>query len=250
MKTVSRLLIFIVASILVHSCFIDGEITGFGIGFFVILGIFVIGMIVAGISESEKAQEREEKRKIWQEKVRIEKEAAAKALEEKKAQYEADKQAAIEEWGEPDKTIIINEFDINGEIRAYADKKKVNILGKTYAFTDIIQCQFTDNASVIKGQTTITSTGTASTDSGSMLGRAVVGGLVAGGAGAIIGGSTAKKNTSTTSVVNQGTDVTKHDYTVWISVKNIANPMIQLHIGKDGTKVNEIVALMNAIIRS
>ncbi len=83
-----------------------------------------------------------------------------------------------------------------------------------------------------------------------MLGRAVVGGLIAGGAGAIIGGATAKQNTSTTSVINQGTDVTRHNYTVWISVQDIANPMIQIPIGKDGAKVNEIVALMSAIIAS
>ena len=90
----------------------------------------------------------------------------------------------------------------------------------------------------------------AKTDNGNMLGRAVVGGLIAGGAGAIIGGSTADKNTTSISVIEQENDVTWHDYTVWITVKDLAKPMIQIRIGKNATLMNEIVALVNAIIAS
>lgn len=250
MKNYLRFLILLISSLLVHSCFYDGEITEFGIMFFVGLGAVFVFVIIQSFVSSKEAKEVEEKRKIAQEKARLEREAAAKALEEKKTQYKESRQALIQEWGEPDKTIVIEEYNINGEIRAYEAKRKVTIMDKTYSFSDILQCQFSDNPVVVKGRTTITSSGTTKTDNGNMFGRAVVGGLVAGSAGAVIGGTTAQKNTTTTSVVDQGRDVTKHDYTVWISVKSIANPMIQIHIGKDGTKVNEIVALMNAIIKS
>ena len=33
-------------------------------------------------------------------------------------------------------------------------------------------------------------------------------------------------------------------------MKNIANPMIQIHTGRDEKKTNEILSLMNAIIAS
>lgn len=248
MKSYSRFLILAIVATMAQSCFYNGEITTFGIMFFVILGImvliFVFGMINTSAELKEKAQRDEEQRRIREATKKIEKEQEQKRINK----YNDDCAEIYSKMGEADKTIRIVNFDVNQEIRAYSKFNKVVILGKEYDFTSIIQCQLTDNASIEKGRTTITSQGTTKTNTGNMVGRAVVGGVLAGGAGAIIGGSTASKDTVTTSVVNQGSDITRHDYTVWITVKDIANPMIQIHIGRDGSKANEIVALMNAII--
>ena len=164
--------------------------------------------------------------------------------------FEAEKQALSLSRGIPDKTIILGEYDLTKEIRVYSDKRIVSVLGKDYDFSSILECHLTDNARVEKGETTITSTGTQTTDGGNMFERAVVGGILAGGVGAAIGGATAKRGTESTSIVRQNSDITHHDYTVWITVKDIANPLIQIHLGTDGSKANEIVSLMNVIIVS
>lgn len=74
--------------------------------------------------------------------------------------------------------------------------------------------------------------------------RAAVGGLLLGGAGAVIGGGTASKQT----VTNQEADKIYNDYTALINTKNISNPIIRVHVGNDGSKANDIIALVNAVI--
>ena len=77
-----------------------------------------------------------------------------------------------------------------------------------------------------------------------MAGRAVVGGILTGGAGAVIGGATAKKTT----VSKQSSDKVYHDYTILINVDSLSDPIIKIPMGSDGKTVNEIVAMMNVII--
>lgn len=67
------------------------------------------------------------------------------------------------------------------------DLNRVTILGREYAFSDIIDFTFVDNSYFRKiGGSSVTTT-----DSGSMLGRALVGGLLFGGVGAMNEGFTA-----------------------------------------------------------
>ena len=77
-----------------------------------------------------------------------------------------------------------------------------------------------------------------------MIGRSIIGDVMAGPAGAVIGGTTGKKQTEFT----QGNDYTVHDYTVIININSISDPIIRIHTGKDGTLTNEIVGLMNVIL--
>lgn len=67
------------------------------------------------------------------------------------------------------------------------DLNRVTILGKEYAFSDIIDFTFVDNSYFRKiGGSSVTTT-----DSSSMLGRALVGGLLFGDVGAMNEGFTA-----------------------------------------------------------
>ena len=181
---------------------------------------------IKGISKKEAEKKR------WEERERI--------LNIKKDTYNKQKKILIEENGTPDKTIVIEEYDFNAEIHVYESKKNVFILGNKYNFNDIISCTFSDSPTTIKGKINATT----KTNTGSMLGRAIVGDLVAGPAGAIIGGSTAEKNIE----FIQENDTIIHDYTVIININSISNPIIRVHTGKRGGLTNEIVALMNVII--
>jgi len=76
-----------------------------------------------------------------------------------------------------------------------------------------------------------------------MLGRAAVGGLVFGVAGAVVGAATAKKETKTTN-----TQTRPSSYFVNIGLKSIETPLLTLKFGRDKTKAEEVYALIQAII--
>lgn len=78
-----------------------------------------------------------------------------------------------------------------------------------------------------------------STSTGSMLGRAVVGGVLTGGVGAVIGGATAKKETKGTI----------EEYKVNISVRRMSAPLVTVTT-KDTSVVNTLSAVLKNIIDS
>ena len=147
-------------------------------------------------------------------------------------------------YGEATRIISATRYDINS-IKHYSDiyvfevPKKIIIEKIEYDFTDILNCSMYDenkkNATV--SQVTRTNTG-------SMLGRAAVGGLTLGVAGAVVGAMTAKTE-STSSTSNPDYFAS---YIVKIGVKSIEKPTMSLKYGSDKSKAEEVYALMQAII--
>lgn len=207
-----------------------GNIAGWVWMIVVVIVIFFIIMMIVSFQEEEKRKEKKEQ-------ARLKREEKLKAQTE---EYETLKQQFLTTNGTPDKTLVIDKLDLNSEIHVYESSKRVFILGKEYAFKDVMSCTFSDNPRVIKGKITAVT----KSKNGSVIGRAIVGDVVAGPAGAIIGGTTAKKNTE----FIQGNDKTIHDYTVIINMNSIVEPVIRIHTGEDGKLTNEIVGLMNVII--
>ena len=117
---------------------------------------------------------------------------------------------------------------------------------RVIAFNKIINCDYSDNAI-----TTSTQKGTASstikTNTGSSIGRALVGGVIAGPAGAIIGGATAKKNAET-KIQNKTVSRTTHNYTVRIHIADIVNPLLEIQCGENEEATHKIVSTIFAII--
>ena len=154
--------------------------------------------------------------------------------------YSASRKVLIDKYGEPTKTISLKASDLKQEIIAFEASKRIWICGKDFSMSDILGCSLEDNHKVIKGEITSTT----QTKNGNMVKRAVVGNILLGGAGAVIGGSTAGKTTITT----QGDDTVQHDYTIVINVDSLSNPILRIHVGRDGVLANEIVGLMNVIV--
>ena len=154
--------------------------------------------------------------------------------------YSASRKVLIDKYGEPTKTISLKASDLEQEIIAFEASKRIWICGKDFSMNDILGCSLEDNHKVIKGEVTSTT----QTKNGNMVKRAVVGNILLGGAGAVIGGSTAGKTTITT----QGDDTVQHDYTVIINVDSLSNPILRIHVGRDEVLANEIVGLMNVIV--
>lgn len=210
---------------------IDSDGSLWGLVWFLII-LFVIVFISALISRNNEQERRER----------------VKAASQARKQREAEQAELYNKWyvsyvdlnGTPDKTITISLNSVTEVIHVHETDKKVYIQGKTYAFKDILGCTFIDSASTIKGKITSTT----KSNTGSAVGRAIVGDLVAGPAGAIIGGTTGKKTTE----FHQENDRIIHDYTVIINVDNISTPILRVHTGSNEKLTNEIVGLMNVII--
>ena len=198
-----------------------------------VIAAFAIIFTIAIVSASEE----ESKKRVQEENARLERE---EKLRIKKEEYNSQKQLFLAENGTPSKTLIINEYDINSEINVYENSKKIFILGREYLFKDVMSCTFSDSPRVIKGKMIAVT----KSKNGSEIGRSIVGDVVAGPAGAIIGGTTAKKHTE----YIQEDDKTVHDYTVVINMNSISEPIIRIHTGENGKLTNEIVGLMNVII--
>lgn len=132
--------------------------------------------------------------------------------------YNNDKNKQLLEEFLPTKKILnYIEFDEQKRLWLIPDGfagKKVN--PKIYSFDDIIEYELLqDGDSVTKGG----------------LGRAVAGGVLFGGVGAIVGGTTGKKKTK--SVIN--------DLKIKITVNNTCNPSVYVKLINAPTKANSII---------
>ncbi|MCD8211264.1 MAG: hypothetical protein LUC37_06975 [Prevotella sp.] len=183
----------------------------------------------ANLSTKEDKLKEEEELKILEEK-------RAKA----KAKYESDLADMEAQYGMIANKISVVENSLENSILVFHDIKKVWLCGNMYPYSNILSCTFSDNKRTIKGETELKT----KTSTGSMLGRAVVGGVLTGGIGAAVGAATAGKKT----VASNKEDTVIHDYTVIVNTNNISNPVIRIACGEDEVLTNNIVGLINAII--
>lgn len=135
-----------------------------------------------------------------------------------------------------------DDYRIEKRVLIFEQSSIIIINSKEYKFSDILGYSLVDDAT---SETITTSTGTAKTSTGSMLGRAVVGGVLTGGLGAVAGAATAKKNI-TDKATSQTT--TTHKYTLYINVNSLQEPTIALKIGPNASKAQKLAGAINVII--
>lgn len=209
--------------------------------FIVVLLALVVGGITANIEKNKKEkkeQEEAEKRKKDEEYQMI-------IAEQKEIEREKKYNNLVTLMSSPNKII---EYDYDHYIMVNESTSKLMLNEHIYNFKDIINYTMTDNATVIQNHSGGEITSTSSTDTGSMLGRAVVGGVLAGGVGAAIGGSTAKRETTSSVAPSTTTSSTIHDYMIAVTVNNLSCPIERLNLGEDERNTNEICALLSVII--
>lgn len=115
-------------------------------------------------------------------------------------------------------------------------------------FSTILSYNVHDNSSVETSSYGSSASSTTKTDTGNLIGRAVIGGAIAGGVGAIVGASSAKKHTETSFNGNYTKSRTKHDYTLYLHVNSLEKPVIKIWLGQDVIALNEISAILNVIL--
>lgn len=133
-------------------------------------------------------------------------------------------------------------YDFDKHIFVFEKSQVVIIKSKEYKFSDILSCSLVDD---VTNETITTTTGKSKTATGSMLGRAVVGGVLTGGLGAVAGAATAKRNITEDA---SSKTTTVHDYFIYINTNNFQEPVIPLHIGNDSGRAQRIIGVMNVIM--
>lgn len=133
-------------------------------------------------------------------------------------------------------------YDFDKHIFVFEKSQVVIIKSKEYKFPDILSCSLVDD---VTNETITTTTGKSKTATGSMLGRAVVGGVLTGGLGAVAGAATAKRNITEDA---SSKTTTVHDYFIYINTNNFQEPVISLHIGNDSGRAQRIIGVMNVIM--
>lgn len=161
------------------------------------------------------------------------------------------------EFGEPDK-IIDTIYDMGYGYRLLENQCRIYLKSKSLVFVTI-GCIYIipfdkiigyevvnlkENAQPLYSATTTTTT----TDTGNVIKRAVIGGALAGGVGAIIGGTTAK------TITNQQTNM--FDYLNYlpnlelrINIDDILSPSIKIPFDQFREEAEETAASLNVIIK-
>lgn len=208
-----------------------------------IWGAIVIGVTAAisqAVSNSDKRAEREEERKELQKKKELED-------QKRREKEELEKEERIKEYGE-----ISYEYQSKcpfSKIEVYEVAKVVYLkYGEetwTFNFSDIIKVDIYEDGR-ISSSTTSTS-GTSKAKTSSMIGRAAVGGVLLGGAGAVIGGATGKRELGETSTTKTQEVVI---YSMVITINNLSMPTIQIKAKYEEAKefIKRVSSVLSIII--
>lgn len=127
--------------------------------------------------------------KIWmnrrkKERLKAERVERERLLGLKKRAYEERYVKVMGMLGKPSKSVAMEQYNLDREVVVFEETDRVWICGKAYPMRSILGCMLENNHSIIRSDVVSTT----KTDTGSMLGRSIVGGVAAGDAGAIVGG--------------------------------------------------------------
>lgn len=131
---------------------------------------------------------------------------------------------------------------LSSSVLVFEQSEIIVIKSKEYKFSDILGYNIVDN---ITNETVSTSNGTAKMSTGSMLGRTIAGGMLAGGLGAVAGAMTADRDISD---ITTSESIENHDYALYINVNDLHEPVICLCIGFLAPIVQKIAGILNIII--
>lgn len=110
-------------------------------------------------------------------------------------------------------------------------------------FQKILSYSLCDNQQIIA---TTTGEANSSTSTGSMAGRALVGGVLLGGVGTLAGAATAQRDTEINSTTSYDT---RHDYIIYLSIDDMANPQIIIRFSHDADTANKTASIFNIILK-
>ena len=124
----------------------------------------------------------------------------------------------------------------------FEESNKIWICGDIFDYKDIKGCSVSENETAHRANVTYTT----KTSTGSLVGRALVGGMIKGVDGAAIGAASATKKTE---VKRDGEDYVSVSYDVMIYINSIKTPVKQIPCGNNVLMKEEIIGLIDIIMR-
>lgn len=215
----------------------------------VIVAIVLVGFLCYDLAEiHHKKLEAKEKERL---KKKEERSAELKAIREKAEQaYAVAYGSLVKKYGEPTTSYQLGTDDTktNSYLYVFEGPKIVSLKDEIIPFKSILGFSLNDDSeTVMHNETSYVST--TSTNTGSMIGRAAVGGILLGGVGALAGATTAKKETITKPTVAMTTTTVKHKYSLFLNLDDLSNPTRELKLGSDTTKAQTVANIFNIIVQ-
>lgn len=191
----------------------------------VVLGFLIPVIIICNKIDQKEQEEQERKRKL--------------RLRELQLEREKEEEDLINRLGQP---LICKEGRMCNHLFKIYDQSKVIIINEVeIPFSLLRGCQLVTDGQIITSEYT----GKENTNTGSMVGRAIVGGVLTGGAGAIIGGATASKRQ-----IGTNTSVSQSKYSVIISMNDLKNPTKIYDCNTDLEFASDFANTINLIIEN
>lgn len=206
---------------------------------------FVVAIFAAIMSFYEHKEEKEKRRKeIERENNRIN---LRLKKAEKKIEYRRKNNEELDaKYGVCTLCVPRRVDAIEGTLRVYEESRIMVLDDKVIVkFEDIRACEVTNIADKISPnhQSSVSETRVSGK---SMIGRAVVGAAVAGPVGAIIGGTTAKRVTSTKE--NMFSGIRFNFFYLNVYLNDLSTPMYQMACGREIDRATKMENAINAII--
>lgn len=207
----------------------------------IVLGIVIIVGIIYTIVDSQNSKEAEEvkekKRQKWAEEKKIAEDTVQRSIGHLSDKYgRLSNIIRLEKWGDM--------ADIKKCLLVFGESELLYVDGREVLFKDIISYSITDDYRIKHGEVEYTSE--TNTSTGSLLGRSAAGAILGGGVGAVIGASSASKNTTT--IGTQKDDTIIHKYSLSINIKSLESPLIRINLGDSTKKAEEVNAILAYII--
>lgn len=203
--------------------------------FFIIIIVIIVGVLIANTPMNTKPvpidEETKERRRKLAEKFQREAEEADTKEKQLKEILESKYGTCLK----------ILRFPFKYEkkytpIRCFHDT--IILQEKPFSYEEVLGCELRDETY------TVTAGGVTKGESNTLnvIGRSLVG-SIAGSTGAILGGISAGRKYTTSPSVS----TIVHDYTIYINVNDIANPVIQYNIGENYNFAMELLGIIKII---
>ena len=215
----------------------------------ILVSIALVGFVGYDLIENDKKKKAvalEERRARAAERDAVEKAQKEKA----EAEYAAEYGKLVSEYGEATNYFVLglDKTKISNYLYVFEEPAVICLKGEIIPFKKILGFNLNDDSeTIMKNETSLHSTTT--TKTGSMLGRAAVGGILLGGVGALAGATTAKKETVTVPSTTQTSSTVKHKYILFLNVDDLASPIREIKLGTDTAKAQTIANVFNVIVQ-
>lgn len=222
----------------------------------IITALTLVGVIVYDLIENHKEKRTKERIAKKTEMARVvtdERRKTNNLREKAKSEYETAFGNLISAYGDCSFDILLNprKFKTSDHIYFFEQGAVMVLCDEPIPFEKIIGFSLNDDTKTLMKNETASYTSTTSTSNSNMLKRAVVGGVLMGGVGALAGATTARKETISTPSLGQTTTTIeyKHKYSLYINIDSISNPTRVIELGEDIQKAQNLANVLNVIIK-